>query len=502
MFTNPIKKINGVDVSKIPSSWAQSENDVSAPNAGRDEAGFMHKQKLGASSKYEMEFQNIRSSVVHDLTNLVKSTEYLTVEVADIVDGDPAKTYQIYLPGSYPDDKMINNMMICKFTPNWELAWMKLMIDHTEGLAPFMLYDSLIPYYRPFLCGMSIDEQDNLYVSGVIMDMDLADDNLYPMRVFWDNTHFAEIADQSLAKKLPFILKYSSDGNIIWSNQAYVKNEPNTYYYHTPEWSDNFVDNEGVYMLGRADDAGGDHPLFYFDNVNNSLQIPTDAHTGFYVKFDKENGSFKKLGQPAGLHTSALPEAKPAVINNHLIGQFTYNFSAGCMLAYFNTEGEFVSADTIFHAADPSVRPLKTIVNNYGGILCDRIATQDLSFGHDISLHFTDPGNSHAVIAYRSDPSILEPYPEDSVGITQYKDTDSPIKIYPNPTKDILHLENENLPIENVMIYTTAGKELIRQEPFESRCSINVSALPDGVYLIKTICDGEAYFNKFVKTDF
>ena len=40
---------------------------------------------------------------------------------------------------------------------------------------------------------------------------------------------------------------------------------------------------------------------------NNSLQIPTSAHTGFYVKFDKENGSFMKLGQPTGLHTSAFP---------------------------------------------------------------------------------------------------------------------------------------------------------------------------------------------------
>ena len=141
-------------------------------------------------------------------------------------------------------------------------------------------------------------------------------------------------------------------------------------------------------------------------------------------------------------------------------------------------------------------------MNEEGTILCDFICKQDINFGHDLTLNFDNHQYSHAVIAYRSDPSILEPYPEDSVGITQYKDTDSPIKIYPNPTKDILHLENENLPIENVMIYTTAGKELIRQEPFESRCSINVSALPDGVYLIKTICDGEAYFNKFVKTDF
>ena len=424
----------------------------------------------------------------HGNTFIAMSTFYGgsdTLPFTIIVDGDPAKTYQIYLPGSYPDDKMINNMMICKFTPNWELAWMKLMIDHTEGLAPFMLYDSLIPYYRPFLCGMSIDEQDNLYVSGVIMDMHLADENnQYPMRVFWDNTHFAEIADQSLAKKLPFILKYSSDGNIIWANQAYVKNDPNINFYHTPEWSDNFVDNVGVYMLGRADDAGGDHPLFYFDNENNSLQIPTNAHTGFYVKFDKENGSFMKLGQPTGLHTSAFPQAKPAVINNHLIGQFTYDFSQGCMLAYFNTDGQFISADTIYHAADPSVRPLKTIVNNNGGILCDRIATQDLSFGHDLTLNFTEHGNSHAVFAYKYDPSILEPYPVDSTAVPQYDERLSEIRLYPNPATDRVVIESpEGLPVGMVAVTNKSGQLLFLQPATSCRTEISVRDLPSGLYV-------------------
>jgi hypothetical protein len=376
-------------------------------------------------------------------------------------------------------------MMICKFTPTWELAWMKLIVDHTEGLSPALPYDSLHPYFVPYMCGMSIDEDDNLYISGYLTEMDFMDAyNQYPMRIYWDNTHFAEIADQSLAKKLPFILKYSSDGNIIWSNQAYVKNEPNINTYHTPEWSDNFVNNEGVYLLGRADDAGGHHPLFYFDNENNSLQIPTNAHTGFYVKFDKENGSFKKLGQPTGLHTSAMPGAKPAVINNHLIGQFTYDFSEGCMLAYFNTDGQFISADTIYHAADPSVRPLKTIVNNNGGILCDRIATQDLSFGHDLTLNFTEHGNSHAVFAYKYDPSILEPYPVDSTAVAQYDERLDRVRLYPNPAADHITIESpEDLPINAVAVTNLAGQLLFIQPVGNVRTEVSVRNLAPGTYI-------------------
>ena len=422
-------------------------------------------------------------------TFIAMSTYYAgpdTLPYTIVIDGDSTKTYQIFLPGNCTDDsQQIFNLMICKFTPTWELAWMKLIVDHTEGLSPYLPYDSLHPYFVPYMGGMSIDEDDNLYISGYLTEMDVMDaNNQYPMRIYWDNTHFAEIADQSLAKKLPFILKYSSDGQIIWSNQAYVKNEPNINTYHPIEWTDNFVDGQGVYLLGRADDAGGHHPLFYFDNENNSLQIPTNAHTGFYVKFDKENGSFKKLGQPTGLHTSAMPGAKPAVINNHLLGQFTYDFSQGCMLAYFNTDGQFVSADTIYHTSDSRVRPLKTIVNNHGGILCDRIATQDLTFGHDISLNFTDHGNSHAVFAYKYDPSILEPYPVDSTAVPQYDERLSEIRLYPNPATDRVVIESpEGLPVGMVAVTNESGQLLFLQPATSCRTELSVRNLPAGMYV-------------------
>jgi hypothetical protein len=421
-----------------------------------------------------------------------------------VIDEDPLKTYPLFLPGNCYGTNVINNMMLYKFTPSWELGWMRLVIDSTEGISPAIPVDTINPYIRQHIGGLSIDENDKLYLSGYLMDMWIHDEqNQYPMYIYWDSTHYATIADQSLAKSLPFIIKYDSDGNVQWANQAYVKNEPSTDFYNFMVWHDNFVDDGGVYIIGQAGSTPEQNPLFYFDNETNHITLlpNTYQHTSFFVKYDKETGGFDALGQTPGLHTFAPEGQRPAVLNNHLLGMFQNNFSQGSLLCYFNTNGHFVKTDTMF-SNDESQQSLKTIVNEKGTILCDFICKQNINFGHDLTLNFDDHQYSHAVIAYRSDPSILEPYPEDSVGITQHKDIDSPIKIYPNPTKEILNLENENSPIENVMIYTTAGKELIQQEPFESRCSINVSALPNGVYLVKTICDGEAYFSKFVKTDF
>ena len=422
-------------------------------------------------------------------TFIALSTYYAgpdTLPYTIVIDGDSTKTYQIFLPGNCTDDvQQIYNLMICKFTPTWELDWMKLMVDHTEGLSPFIPYDTVHPYFMPYMGGMSVDEEDNLYVSGYLSQMNMMDAyNQYPMRIYWDNSHFAEVADQSLAKLLPFLIKYSVDGSIVWSNQAFVKNEPNANFYETIDWSDNYVDNQGVYLLGRAENVSGSNPVFYFDNENNSLQIPSGNHSSFYVKFDKYNGTFMKLGQPTGSHTSALPEAKPAVINNHLLGQFAYDFDSNSFLAYFNTDGSFVSADTVSTIHDPYSQLQKTIANNHGGILCDRIASQDLSFGHDLTLNFTEHGNSHAVFAYKYDPSILEPYPVDSTAVAQYDERLSEIRLYPNPATDRVVIESpEGLPVGMVAVTNESGQLLFLQPATSCRTELSVRNLPAGLYV-------------------
>lgn len=71
----------------IPCELAISRNDVSMATAGRDEAGYMHKEMLGTSVKGTITFKNVPTSVVHDVCQIVESGEYVSVRMLDPVDG-------------------------------------------------------------------------------------------------------------------------------------------------------------------------------------------------------------------------------------------------------------------------------------------------------------------------------------------------------------------------------------------------------------------------------
>ncbi len=420
-----------------------------------------------------------------------------------VIDEDTSKTYDLYLPGSSSEYSGIINMMLFKISSNFELVGTKLLVDHTDGVSSYIPVDSVNPYYVPYVLGLSIDNEDNLYLSGYLRDMYLMNEyNEYPMRFYWDSTHYATADDPSTGKFLPYIVKYDSDGNVRWSNQVSVSNDPSTDFYHFAVWGDNCVAGDGVYLMGQANTSIGHNPLFYFDDPSNCLSLIPDSnqHTSFFVKFDKETGAFKSLGQTPGLHTFVKDESKPAIINNHLLGQFLYDFSIGTLLNYFNTNGSFMGADTISYSHDPNLKTNRTIVNEEGKILCDMTCSQDLTFGHDFTLSFDDHTRSHAVVAYRYDPSILEPYPEDSTGVAGYEELNTPIKLYPNPATNTLFLENEYSPIESFLLLDMAGKEIFHQDLSSHRCEVDVSSIPDGMYFIRTFCEKGSYINKFIKT--
>ena len=133
---------------------------------------------------------------------------------------------------------------------------------------------------------------------------------------------------------------------------------------------------------------------------------------------------------------------------------------------------------------DPYSQLQKTIANNHGGILCDRIASQDLSFGHDLTLNFTEHGNSHAVFAYKYDPSILEPYPVDSTAVAQYDERLDRVRLYPNPAADHITIESpEDLPINAVAVTNLAGQLLFIQPVGNIRTEVNVRNLASGTYI-------------------
>ena len=420
-----------------------------------------------------------------------------------VIDEDTAKTYDLYLPG-YMDMPGINNMMLFKFSQNFELIGAKLIVDHTVGVSPYIPVDTVNPSYLPYVLGLSIDDEDNLYLSGTLTRMFYMHEyNQYPMRFYWDSTHYATADDYGLEYYLPFIIKYDSDGNVLWSNQAYVRNPNSMNNPNTISWTDNVVEENSVYLVGLVEQFDGSNALYYFDNENNAMNVP--HYTTCFVRFDKSTGQFQCFGVTPGEKTAfdVADNGKPAIVNNHLMMMpRNYLVTDGYyVLCYFNIDGTFDRADTIHYVPGSHFSTAQNVITDHNGhILCDVTNSQDLTFGHDFTLTFDDHTCSHAVVAYRYDPSILVPYSDDSTGVAGYDELKTPIRLYPNPATNTLFLEHESSPIESFLLLDMAGKEIFHQDLSSHRCEVDVSSIPDGMYFIRTFCEKGSYINKFIKT--
>ena len=75
--------------------------------------------------------------------------------------------------------------------------------------------------------------------------------------------------------------------------------------------------------------------------------------------------------------------------------------------------------------------------------------------------------------------------------------------IFPNPVKDKLYL-SDFIPdkIQQVLIYSIDGKVVIRKVKTDNDNEIDVSGLPDGIYILKAVyLNGKKRLSKFIKSD-
>ena len=430
-----------------------------------------------------------------------------------IIDCDTANMYNIYLPGNYCG-LSLNNIMLYKFAPDWRLVWGKPLVHHTEGLSPAIPTDTVNPSFRPFVGGMSIDNQGNLYISGYLMDMFLTDQyNQYPMYIYWDNVHRAIIDDHGLAFCLPFIVKYDSAGTVQWSNQAFMKHAPTATWYNKIYWTDNCVTGNSVYLLGDTRVTEGYSTLYYFDNENNNMDISQSSC--YFARFNRDNGSFENSGVFPGEKTCSGETAKPAVVNNHLLCLSKDFFNRYFILGQFNTNGTFKKGDTIVNNSGTMSANQGIVLNETGYLLNSFISTQDLTFGNDLTLNFDDHQHSHAVVALRYDPSILEPYPEDTTGIADRGSLSrAVVRAYPNPTTDKVTVEvmmpledgevylgdiTTNFTMERVTVTDLAGKVVLQRAVSGTHTELDFSALPAGTYIITASGEMGQWEGKVVK---
>ena len=71
------------------------------------------------------------------------------------------------------------------------------------------------------------------------------------------------------------------------------------------------------------------------------------------------------------------------------------------------------------------------------------------------------------------------------VGINEYKQPLTDFNVYPNPAQNNLTVRLSELSLENITltIYSTLGEQVL-SNPFTNGESIDISALPNGVYFI------------------
>ena len=72
------------------------------------------------------------------------------------------------------------------------------------------------------------------------------------------------------------------------------------------------------------------------------------------------------------------------------------------------------------------------------------------------------------------------------------------VKLYPNPTSNILNIE-ANGAIQNIAVYNVLGQEVMNKQTEGTSISLDVSSLNSGIYVIKTMIDGNVSSTKFIK---
>ena len=72
---------------RVPCELTYGRYDVSMSTAGRDEAGYMHKEMIGTSNKYELRFWGLDTATVKAICQIMETSEYVEITILDPVDG-------------------------------------------------------------------------------------------------------------------------------------------------------------------------------------------------------------------------------------------------------------------------------------------------------------------------------------------------------------------------------------------------------------------------------
>ena len=438
-----------------------------------------------------------------------------------VVDGDSSRTYEVYFPGSVDSSEAGNaayrNAILYKFSSDWRLVRAKLLIDHTDGLLPSWINGGDTIYNLEWInfYGISYDEEDNMYMSGNVV-VTKAYPNVggmghhYPIYVYWDSTHRLTIHDITSAASGNFLIKYDTAGNVVWCNQIHtrgiVKDVSANVTSATVSWCWNTYYDHQVYVFGTGAYHIDDSTLVYFDDETNPLQRYTEKPTGvdniivstnigFFARFDQNTGAYISQGIVPAENVSLVLSG--AVVKNRVLAWASWGYSIEHknLFVEWRNDGYFIKADTM----TGSIKYLSSrgCIANEGGYVVTALSTKEpIHFSNTVEANCYD-GSSTAIFAMYHNPEFTEPY----VGIPDRHIPDLPVKVWPNPTDDVLYVELSGTGIKSVGLYDLQGRvvETHGRASLQGIVAINVRSVPAGVYVLRvTDENGREYHSKIV----
>ena len=411
--------------------------------------------------------------------------------------GDTNKEYDIYLPGTVNlTQSALYTGMMYKFSPSWELLYAKPMVEHTEGIATSwaLVGDSVNQLYRLYIQGLSFDESDNMYVSGYI-SLAIGSNrgegiHQYPIHIYWDSTHYSTMQDWSSIDEMPFLIKYDTNGKVLWSNQIYTVGspKPGAQNFVGAGWRGScFADNH-IYVVGSG--AVKSAASLSFDDQGHSLQPFTDNHftTAFFVRYNATTGQYTNYGIiPA---ENAQPAQIPAVLGNRIL-----TFSNKSAIYQWCIDGTFINEVDLSSTDMAGLSYSSLLIDDNGNLLLGFPTSSSGIIGNGIS-YGSPTGGSSAVFALYHDPEFAQPFvPDDSVGIEDYLDRrERDIYISPNPTSGPTSVHGYMYGYQSIELYDLQGRKLAdlveawqpsNASTMQPIPAFDLSPYPAGTYLVK-----------------
>jgi hypothetical protein len=422
------------------------------------------------------------------------------------------------------------NATLFKFSPNCQdLVWVRSVAVDTVTYGG----DSLM--ITPLARGIDIDSSGNIYITGYlqvyrdIYSEGFGDSTRYTDVIVNPNNPNHKIRIAPKDSHTGFIVKYNSNGDVMWTNQMYGKDCEVMTQAPFCDISNVVVseENNAVYFLGYGAflDSVYGGSLYFEDSIPLRKYHDSTTNQLFFAKLDKETGRYISHGiAPSAYSTGCnynvyITNPSFSVKNNQVFAQTTFTGHLkgndtnyyGNGLAFIRWKDNGYIIDTKNFPTNPNwVRAgaKNTVVNNNGDMILTGMFNNSIDFG-DIQL--TSGSNSTAYIAKFNDPSFIIPFeggdtlndqePRDTTNLDYVIGlTDNQIIISPNPTKDFVNIISTNEKINSYTLYNMGGQIIIKREKIKTKSEkINLSNLPKGVYVIKVITDKNSYTRKIVK---